>query len=186
MPAPVSPLSSSARRRAPAARSAESEVEALYAHPGFLLRRAHQIAASTFVRDTGGVITPPQFSALQLVAVVPGIDVMAISRIIGLDRTTSALVVGNLVKSGWVSRSADPQDRRRWLLHLTAEGAALIDRLRPLAEASERRLLSAFSKADQRLLLAVLRRFVDSFNDLSPAPVDGNELPRARSRLRQV
>ena len=85
-----------------------------------------------------------------------------------------------------MSRSADPQDRRRWLLHLRAEGAMLISRLRPLAEASEGRLLSAFGKADQQLLLSLLRRFVDSFNDLSPAPVDGTERPRARSRLHQV
>lgn len=166
-------------------RSPDAEIAALHAHPGFLLRRAHQIAVSSFARDTGGVITPPQFSALQLVAVVPGIDVMGISRIIRLDRTTSALVVNNLVKSGWVSRSADPQDRRRWLLLLTASGAALIDQLRPLAEASEGRLLSAFSQAEQRQLLSLLQRFVDGSNDLSPAPVDDTALPRTRSRLQR-
>ncbi len=157
---------------------ASPEIHSLYAHPGFLLRRAHQIAASSFVRECQGQITPPQFSALTLVASAPGIDTMDVSRAIGLDRTTSALVVGNLVKSGWVARSPDPVDRRRWHLHITASGKAMIRHIRPAAERSEKSLLSVFGQKDQQRLVKLLERFVSSFNDDGPAPVARRGLPR--------
>ncbi len=172
-------------KKAAAAPAHEPELKALYAHPGFLMRRAHQIAESSFLRECDGAITPPQFSALTLVAIAPGIDAMGVSRVIGLDRTTSALVVNNLVKSGWVSRHADPLDGRRWHLQITTEGQAMIERIRPAAERSENHLLSAFGPKDQALLVKLLERFVTSFNSDSAAPVDAAALPRARSRMQQ-
>lgn len=165
------PVTSPLQDRPAVPPGASPEIHALYAHPGFLLRRAHQIAASSFVRECQGQITPPQFSALTLVASAPGIDTMDVSRAIGLDRTTSALVVGNLVKSGWVARSPDPVDRRRWHLHITASGKAMIKRIRPAAERSEKNLLSGFGQKDQQRLVKLLERFVSSFNDDGPAPV---------------
>ena len=161
------------------------QVQALQRHPGLLLRRAHQIAAAMLLRDFDGALTPPQFSALDLVSGVPGIDMMGVSRVIGLDRTTTALVINNLVKLGLVTRQADNHDRRRSHLVVTGAGTDLLAILRPLADRSEQQLMGVFSGDEQRQFAALLERFVRHFNQSSPAPVDESAVPRTRSRLRQ-
>jgi DNA-binding MarR family transcriptional regulator len=160
-------------------------VDQMYSHPGFLLRRAHQIAASVFEQECDAVLTPPQFSVLSLIGTVPGVDQMTVARVVGFDRTTVAVVIGNLERQGWVEKQSDPRDGRRYCLVATRAGLRVLEQVRARAERSEKRLLSAFSAAESRQFVALLRRFVDSFNEDSRAPVDATALPIARLRQRR-
>jgi DNA-binding MarR family transcriptional regulator len=166
-------------------KEATEAVEQMYSHPGFLLRRAHQIAAAIFEQESEGVLTPPQFSTLTLVSLLPGIDMMTVGRIIGLDRTTVAVVITNLIKQGWLNRTSDPEDGRRYRLDLTDQGRAISAKLRAHAEASELRLLSAFTPSQAKTFVQLLRKFVDNFNEDSRAPVDETALPQAQLRRRR-
>ena len=64
----------------------------VYARPGFLLKRAHQVAAAIFIeecREFG--MTPSQYGALCALHDFPGIDQIAMGRLIGLDRKSTRL-----------------------------------------------------------------------------------------------
>ena len=163
---------------------AATAIEQMYSHPGFLLRRAHQIAAAVFEQECEALLTPPQFSALSLIGLVPNIDQMSVARITGLDRNTIAVVITNLIKQGWVTRTPDPTDGRRYCLEMTAAGRSVTNRVRARAEKAEQRLLSGFSASEATQFVQLLRTFVDNFNEDSRSPVDDTALPAAQLRLR--
>lgn len=149
-----------------------SSLDDLYARPGVLLRRAHQIAVAVFLDETGELdVTTTQYGALYVLQHVADLDQIGLARVLGIDRSTSALVLSKLEASGWVRRETDPADRRRKLLKLTVEGLALLDAMGPHARRVRERLLSAFTADEQRLFLALMVKFVAAFNSESRTPV---------------
>jgi DNA-binding MarR family transcriptional regulator len=77
-----------------------------------------------------------------------------------LDLDKSHLVgrIDDLEGRALVTRERDPSDRRRHRVTLTPDGKALLDRLRPVARASQQTFLDALSRAEQRSLIALLGR----------------------------
>src|SRR5271156_1191040 len=104
----------------------------LYQRPGYLLWRARHIADSIFTfecRDFG--VTASQYVVLSVVKDTPGSDQVSISRIAGLDRFTTALVLSNLIKRKLIVRERSSSDRRRYSLRLSAEGFEILKRILP-------------------------------------------------------
>jgi DNA-binding MarR family transcriptional regulator len=153
--------------------NADSELDALYARPGFMLRRAHQIAVSMFMEETGELgITTTQYGMMVLLRSRPGIDQATLARMIGLDRSTTGLVVGKLEKAGYVTRGFDEGDRRRKTLKLSASGSAALRRLVTPATSASARLLAPFNATEKKQLLALLARLVTTYNGVVRTPLE--------------
>ena len=153
-------------------------VNSLHTRPGFLLWRAHHIAVSIFSDECRGVaITLSQLAVLSVVKEVPGIDQMEVSRLAGLDRFTTALVVSNLIKRGFMFRERRAGDRRCYGLGISAAGLRLLGRVRHGADRARARLISPFSRPEQRALTHLLQRLVTTLNDDARAPLDEAALP---------
>jgi DNA-binding MarR family transcriptional regulator len=130
-------------------------------HPGFLIRRAQQVAVALFnVSYEAHGVTPTQALVLHVVARSPGIDQMTVARLLGLDRSTGAMVVAALAEAGYLTRPVDGRDRRRRVLAITASGTALLERMGPFA-ASRDTLLAAFTPAEAATFVRLLRQFVE-------------------------
>ncbi len=90
---------------------------ALYARPGFKLRRAHQIALSVFLEECRAHdVTTTQYGILVALRECPGIDQVGLAQLLGLDRSTTGMVVGLLEARALLKRTQPPEDRRRRLL----------------------------------------------------------------------
>src|SRR6476646_6280004 len=101
-------------------------LEGLGDRPGFLIRRAHQISQSVFIEEFSGLdITSTQFGVLWILGRAGELDQIGIARLLGFDRSTTALVVKLLERRGLIARSADGEDRRRHVLRLTESGRSL-------------------------------------------------------------
>lgn len=124
---------------------------------GHLLRRAHQVHHAVWAEEVGGVLTPPQFAALEAVAEAgdAGVDQATVGQAAALDRSTAAGVVQRLQEQCWITRTADPQDGRRRLLRATAPALLALTALQGPVQRVQQRLLAALS-ADQRQDLARL------------------------------
>ena len=86
----------------------------LYRRPGFMIRRAHQIAVSLFLDETGALgITNRQYGILFALAQQPGIDQISVARLLGLDRSTTGMVIKKLEQAGLIGRDVGARDRRR-------------------------------------------------------------------------
>jgi MarR family transcriptional regulator, lower aerobic nicotinate degradation pathway regulator len=151
-------------------------VEALHNRPGFLIRRAHQITAALFEGHSGGIITQAQFSVLYVLHQRPGADQITVAKLIGHDRSTTALVLGKAEKAGWVTRRPDDDDRRRNVLVLTEEGEAMLGRAIGFVRATQAQLLSVFDEEEAEDFCRLLDKFVTAFNDSTRAPIP-SQLP---------
>jgi DNA-binding MarR family transcriptional regulator len=147
--------------------------EGLHARPGFLLRRAHQISVALFLEETGAWnVTTSQYGALLVLArAQEGLDIVGLGRRLGMDRSTCALVVSKLEAAGWVAMQTNPIDRRRKDLKLTAAGRATLETLADPARLARERLLSAFSPEEAEQFLALLRKFVATFDGVIRTPI---------------
>ena len=147
----------------------------LYRRPGFLLRRAAQIAAALFLEAVAEFdVTTTQFGTLVVLASRGPVDQISLARMLGLDRSTAGLVVANLERRGAIIRTADPEDLRRRVLVLTAEGRDLLRRVSAAAELVPQRELAMFSAEEAEQFLGLLTRFVGAFNMSVRTPLHEN------------
>jgi DNA-binding MarR family transcriptional regulator len=160
-------------------------LDALYGRPGFMLRRAHQIAVSLFLEETGELrITTTQFGILHLLKHSPGLDQITVAKLLGLDRSTTGMVLTKLEKAGLIGRSVGARDRRKLSLKLTRAGERMLQRLKAPAARVIERQLSAFSPRERRLFLAMLDKFTRTFNESTRAPLEAYRVKEAAAKRR--
>ncbi len=131
-----------------------------------MIRRAHQIAIDLFIDACAPVdITPSQYGVLYIVNIVGPISQIGISRLIGLDRSTTALVVRLLTERGLLTKRQSMEDARKAEILITDEGRQTFRQAAKLANKEMKTLLSPFSDEESRVFLALLERFVTHHND---------------------
>src|SRR3954451_11262335 len=126
----------------------------LYARPGFLLRRAHQISAAVFedeCRELG--LTPAQFGVLTILKAHPGMGQSSLARALGFDKVTVLRVLRGLESRGLVDRAPAGDNRRNVSVTLTAAGADLLQQAQRPAERAYKRLMAPLDKGQQEHLL---------------------------------
>lgn len=147
-------------------------VQDLYAMPGHLIRRAQQVSTALFTEECAVFdLTSVQFAALHTIDLHPGVDATRLSALIAFDRSTIGDVLDRLAGKGWISRSPAPGDRRVKLIDLTAEGAALLRRVRPVVRRVQERILEPLAPADRDSFVRLLAQLADLHNEVTPAPV---------------
>ena len=155
------------------------DLEALWGRPGFLIRRAHQLAQALFLEEMGDLgVTPTQYGIMRILSVCPGVDQIGVAKLLGQDRSTTAFVLDKLVLDGLVERRANPSDRRRRELALTVRGSDVLGTLADRVRRAQEKLVSPLSAADAEQLLALLRKLVDAFNDVARTPLDPTAVER--------
>ena len=158
----------------------------LYRRPGFMIRRAHQIAVSLFLDETGELgITNRQYGILFALAQKPGIDQISVARLLGLDRSTTGMVIKKLEQAGLVGRDVGARDRRRVSLRLTRAGERMLERLAAPAQRAQARVLSGFTPPERAQFLALLDKFIRNFNDSTRVPFDGRRAGVKRQAARR-
>src|SRR5512133_103698 len=138
----------------------------LYARPGFLLRRAHQISAAVFedeCRELG--LTPAQFGVLTVVSAHPGMGQSSLARALGFDKVTVLRVLRGLEERGLVARSPAPDNKRNVCVALTRAGNAMLKRAQKPAERAYERLLAPLDKTRQGQLLELLQQLTGELED---------------------
>src|SRR5262245_17188662 len=123
----------------------------LYRRPGFMIRRAHQIAVSLFLEETGALsITTTQYGILFILKHRPGTDQASVAKLLGLDRSTTGMVVSKLEQAGLIGRAMGIGDRRRHSLGLTRAGKAMLARLAAPAARAQARVLSPLAPRERK------------------------------------
>lgn len=147
-------------------------LEDLYARPGFLLRRGHQIAVGIFAQECATYgLTPPQHSTLMAIDRCPGLDQAAAARALGFDRATIGQVIEGLESRGLVTRENSTIDKRRKALVLTPRGRTLIKRAAPAIKRTSARLLAPLRASQRKLFVQLLLQLTGELNSASRSPV---------------
>ncbi len=139
--------------------------------PGYLIRRAQQIAVAIFMEETAGFdLTPIQFALLSELARVPDIDQVTLASQIAVDAATLGQVAARLEERGLLARESHGVDRRRKRLVITGAGKQLLENITPQISSAQRRILEPLSAAEQRSFDRLLNKVVNFNNGASRAP----------------
>lgn len=80
-----------------------------------------------------------------------------LGQILQIERSTLTVIVGALVRKGWVEQVADNADQRRKLLRLTPVGSDLWSKLPDLSAIINEAAFAGISEADMEAAVRVLR-----------------------------
>ena len=166
--------------------SVEKTLDELYRRPGFLLRRAHQISVALFLEEAAGLgITTTQFGTMVVLRALGSLDQVGIATAVGIDRSTTALVVSKLEEAGYIERCDDKIDKRRKIITLSPAGHDMLARVAEPAQRARERALAAFPPKDAAKFLALLERFVANFNEQTRAPIRAETADKRAKRPRE-
>src|SRR5690606_1127857 len=102
-----------------------------------LLRRAHQRASAISGEALEGEgVTPTQYFIMSRLGEIGTVSQNQLGRMTSMDPATTQGVIRRLRARGLVDCSANPSDRRRVMLSLTADGEKTIHRLHTFVERS--------------------------------------------------
>jgi DNA-binding MarR family transcriptional regulator len=139
----------------------------LWARPGYLLRRLHQIHYALFFEECAEFdITPVQYGLLTTLSTNPDLDQNSIARELGIDRTNVADVLSRLSRRGLIERRRGKVDKRTMLARLTPTGKRVTKDMYLAMQRAQERLLEPLLPAERHAFISTLIRLIDGNNHL--------------------
>jgi DNA-binding MarR family transcriptional regulator len=130
---------------------------------GYRLRRAQLWVFKDISRRLARFdLSPAQFSVLAVIRANPGINQLTIASALDIERAGLGRLVDRLEAQGLVTRTASMVHRRYYVLHLTAAGAKLVERVRPVIAQGEKALADRLGANAYKRLLQALSIFLDA------------------------
>lgn len=136
-----------------------NDPDTLARHTGSLVRRAQQRHVAVWLSEVSSEVTSVQYAALFALQQTPGVNQRQLGDELDVDRSTIADLVARMVRNGLIERTNDPDDKRSYVLFLTAAGKKQLATLRPRVETVERILTAALTSqecTELRRLLALM------------------------------
>ena len=145
-------------------------VDALSSHTSYLLTFVAQMAQLALDESLEPLdIDTRQLGVLALIAETEHRSQAAISEHMGLDRAHVARLVDDLEKLGYVSRDADPSDRRYYSLTLTPKGRETYKTAKTRSQKIEADVFKSLSDAERATLHTSLRKVAENRFSLKSA-----------------
>ena len=91
-----------------------------------------------------------------------GLSQDELSEALGMDKTTTARVIKELVELGYVTKVHDWQDRRFCRLSLTAKGKNIVPRLERTLERWTEVLGTGFTQSERQLAIDLLKKMAEN------------------------
>jgi len=152
---------------------APHSLQDMYRRPGFLLKRCHQVSMAIFLDECSEFnLTQSQYGCLRALEVHPGVDQIALGRLVGLDRSTAGMVIKTLTERGLIERVVNLRDKRRMRLKLSAAGKRLLIDIAPAAARARERVLRGLPHGSR----AAFQRILEAFLAGHDALIDTDEV----------
>jgi MarR family transcriptional regulator, organic hydroperoxide resistance regulator len=145
----------------------------LHDHVGYWLRRLSDEVHTSFERQIAARgVTVAQWNVLVTVYHRQATTTAAVAQFIGIDPGAVSRLVDRLADKGLMTRSPDPESRRRLQLSLTDAGRALVPDLIRIADQNDEAFFGALPPGERAALLRLLKQ-------LLPADATGQEASHA-------
>jgi MarR family transcriptional regulator, transcriptional regulator for hemolysin len=126
---------------------------------GFLLADVSRLLRRDFDRRVRALdLTQAQWRAMAHLAREDGIKQAVLAERLEVKPITLARLIDRMQVAGWVTRQADPDDRRASLLFLTPKAQPMIDRMRMHADEARHDLLAGIPRTTRNELIKALAR----------------------------
>jgi len=130
---------------------------------GYVLRRAQlAVFQDFFAAFAPFEIRPAQFSVLTVIERNPGLTQSQVAGALGIKRTNFVGMLDELERRALAERRQTARDKRSYALYLTADGAALMRKLKPVLKAHESRMVGMLGEDRRDALITLLREIADA------------------------
>jgi DNA-binding MarR family transcriptional regulator len=130
--------------------------------PAFLLAQVGAHAASKFAERLVELkLTPTHAGILRILNSTPAITQQTLADTLGMVPSRLVTLLDDMEARQLVERREDPEDRRRYALHLTEEGRSMLAKIGQASREHSQALLAALSRNEQRQLAVLLQRIAD-------------------------
>lgn len=129
------------------------------------------MATARLIRDAYDTVLAPldlnltSASLLAYVAENGAITQTALAERLGIGRAAAGAQVDRLEERGLVSRDADAEDRRVWLVTTTPAGAGLTDQIAEIDAELREQLRSGIDRQERQVLASLLVRLQNNLID---------------------
>ncbi|HZS39884.1 MAG TPA: MarR family transcriptional regulator [Polyangia bacterium] len=103
-------------------------------------------------------VTPTQLSVIKLLHEIGDLSLGTLSREIRAHNSTVTGIVDRMEAAGMVERARSEEDRRVWIIRLTAQGRKVAERAKVSPWETLRHALASLPLADQERLTAILKK----------------------------
>ena len=142
----------------------------LWARPGFLIRRLHQLHVAVFLEECREFdVTPVQYAVLSVLYRGKALDQVSVAAEVGIDRNNAADVLRRLERRGFVERIANDTDKRAKLTRITDTGRSFVKDAHGAMERAQTRFTGSLGKRDRERLMDLLQRVMLDNNDAGRA-----------------
>jgi DNA-binding MarR family transcriptional regulator len=151
-------------------------IENLYSKPGYQMRRLRQIAAAVFAAEAATFdVTAQQWTTLQAIGELSGLEQNELSAVVSLDRATLATLLARLEEKGLVRRTTSTIDRRRKHIAITPRGRRVLEAMAPVVDTVQDRIMAPLSPAERLEFSRMLTLLVDAHGASIPADAKRQE-----------
>ncbi len=144
----------------------------LWARPGFLIRRLHQLHIAVFLEECAEFdVTPVQYAVLSVLYDGGALDQVSVAAEVGIDRNNAADVLRRLERRSFVERIASKTDRRAKLTRITETGRKFVEDAHGAMERAQARFIGSLNVRDRKRLLELLQKVMIDNNEAGRAPL---------------
>ena len=113
-------------------------------------------------RSQGIDLTPEQFALLAELASKGELAQKELAKSTFKDAPTVSRIIDLLVKKGWIHRTADIDDRRKYVLTLTPEGRTVHEQAAPIVHSAREMGWQGLTEEDYSRLKTILDKVVEN------------------------
>ena len=130
--------------------------------PSFLLAQVGAHAASQFAERLAKLkLAPWHAGILRILNSTPAITQQTLATTLGMVPSRLVVLVDEMESRGLIERRENPDDRRRYALHITEKGRSTLDQIGRISLEHSQALLAAISQDEQRNLATLLQRIAN-------------------------
>jgi len=126
---------------------------------GFLIADVARLMRATFDRRVRRIgLTRSQWQVLGLLYRRPGVSQSELAELLEVERPTAGRMIDRLERKGWLTRRADPADRRINRLYLTAEAEGVQAEMGRIATAMLDDAMALLAEEEREALADMMER----------------------------
>jgi len=130
--------------------------------PSFLIAQVGAHAASQFAERLAKLkLAPWHAGILRILDSTPAMTQQALAATLGMVPSRLVALVDEMEARGLIERGENPDDRRRYALHITEKGRSTLETIGRVSHEHSQALLAAISEDEQRQLATLLQRVAD-------------------------
>jgi len=122
--------------------------------------RLYRMYAQKKLREHGFKITIDQWLVIKCILENPTITQHELSELVFKDNASVTRIIDLLIKANYLEKEINPDDRRKFMLHVTKEGEEIIKNVQEIVLQNRSKALKDIDPKELEIADAVLRKII--------------------------